>query len=482
MTAVIEQMSLIIGGEQVPSAGAGVIEVFSPRDKSLVGVVPHASERDVDRAVAAARHAFDDGPWSRLPLAERVAVVRRIQAGLVDRAEEMARLITLQNGSPISLSLRSQALGAAAVYGAACDTAENFDFEERRAGLAGEMLILREPVGVVAAVIPWNVPQVMLAAKLAPALVAGCTVVVKPSPEAPLDSYLLAEVCAEAGLPSGVLSVLPADREVSAYLVAHRGVDKVAFTGSVVGGAAVMAAAAANITRVTLELGGKSAAILLDDADVAAAVPHLVAGCLSNSGQACIALTRVLAPRGRIDEVGATLARAFSGLVVGDPFDPATQIGPMASGAQLARVLNYIRLAEKEGARVLCGGGAPDGLESGWYVQPTLLGNVHNDMRIAREEVFGPVVCLIPFDDEADAIRLANDSEFGLCGAVFTRDLDRGLRVARQVRTGTFSVNSHRVDMNGPFGGYKRSGFGREFGPEGLESYLETKTVHLPEP
>ncbi|GAF43876.1 aldehyde dehydrogenase [Rhodococcus wratislaviensis] len=480
MNDVVEYRKLFIGGDWVTPTGTGTLDVISPHSEERVGRVPAATVEDVDRAVAAARAAFDTGPWPLMPLAERIGVVTRIKEGIAARAGDFAELISRQNGAPMSSAVRTQVLGAVAAYGSACTTAAEFGWEQERPGVTGPMVVRHEPVGVVAAVVPWNVPQLVIAAKLAPALLAGCTVVLKPAPETPLDANLLAEVCTEAGLPRGVLSVLPADRDVSGHLVAHPEVDKVAFTGSVLAGKQIMAAAAENLTRVTLELGGKSAAILLEDADLDTAIPHVVAGAFVNSGQACVALTRILVPAARYDEVADTLAAAIAALRVGDPSDPATVIGPMVSARQRQRNLDYIRLGQEEGAKILTGGGVPAGLSSGWYVEPTLLGNVDNSMRVAREEIFGPVVCLIAFEDEDDAVRIANDSDLGLSGAVWAGDVQHGLDVARRVRTGTFSVNCQRFDVAGPFGGYKNSGLGREFGPEGLAAYLETKSIFLP--
>ncbi|RSS80503.1 aldehyde dehydrogenase [Streptomyces sp. WAC06614] len=480
MTELVDHGQLFIGGEWVDPLGSDIIEVVSPHTEQVIGRVPHASRADVDAAVAAARTAFDEGPWPRTSLEERIAVVTRIKDAIAVRHEEIARSISSQNGSPYSWSVLAQALGAMMVYDAAIQVARAYPYEERRAGVLGPILVRREPVGVVAAVIPWNVPQFVAAAKLAPALLTGSTVILKPSPESPLDSYILADIAREAGLPEGVLSILPADREVSEYLVGHPGVDKVAFTGSVGAGRRVMEVASRNLTRVTLELGGKSAAVVLPDADLTAAVPGLVQSGWMNNGQACVAQTRILAPRSRYDEVAEALVAAVSAQVVGDPLDPATQIGPLVAERQQQRSLDYIRLGQEEGAKILAGGGVPAGLDRGWYVEPTLIGDVDNGMRVAREEIFGPVVCLIPYGDEDEAARIANDSEFGLSGSVWSGDVERGIDFARRIRTGTYNVNTFSLDMMGPFGGYKNSGVGREFGPEGLSEYLEQKMIHLP--
>ncbi|MFF7092969.1 aldehyde dehydrogenase [Streptomyces rubradiris] len=480
MAGLVEHGQLFIGGELTDPRGRDVIEVISPHTEQVIGRVPHASREDVDRAVALARRAFDEGPWPRASLAERIDVVTRIKDGIAARHEEIARVISAQNGSPYSWSVLAQALGAMMVWDAAVKVARDFTYEERRAGILGPILVRREPVGVVAAVVPWNVPQFVAAAKLAPALLAGCPVILKPSPETPLDAYLLGEIAREAGLPEGVLSILPADREVSEYLVGHPGVDKISFTGSVAAGKRVMEVAARNLTRVTFELGGKSAAVVLPDADLETAVAGIVPAAWMNNGQACVAQTRILLPRSRYDEFADAFARAACALKVGDPLDPATQVGPLVAERQRRRTLDYIRAGQEEGAKILAGGGRPAGQARGWYVEPTLFGDVDNTMRIAREEIFGPVICLLPYGDEREAVRIADDSDYGLSGSVWTADVERGTDIARQVRTGTYSVNTFSLDMLGPFGGYKNSGLGREFGPEGYGAYLEHKMIHLP--
>jgi betaine-aldehyde dehydrogenase len=342
--------------------------------------------------------------------------------------------------------------------------------------MLGPVTVTREPIGVVAAIYPWNVPQFTLMMKLAPALIAGCTVVAKPSPETPLDAYLLAEWIKEAGIPDGVVNIVPAGREVGAYLVEHPGVDKVAFTGSTDAGRKIGAACGQRLRPVTLELGGKSAAVILEDADLAATMEGLKLASLMNNGEACAAQTRILAPRSRYDEVADALAAMVGGLSVGDPADYTTEIGPLVARRQQERVENYIRIGQDEGAKVITGGlNRPH--DRGWYVTPTVFGGVSNDMRIAREEIFGPVLALLSYDGEDDAVRIANDSDYGLGGSVWTADVDHGVEIARRIRTGSCGVNMYIMEPATPFGGYKDSGLGRELGPEGLSPYLEYKTI-----
>ncbi|GAA1905066.1 aldehyde dehydrogenase [Streptomyces durmitorensis] len=480
MTELVEHGQLFIGGELVDPLGKDVIEVISPHTGQVFARVPHAAPADVDRAVATARKAFDEGPWPRMTLDERIEVITRIKDAIAVRHEEIARVISSENGTPYTSSIMVQALAAMMVWDSALTVAKNFTYEEARDGALGKILVRREPVGVVAAVVPWNVPQFTAAAKLAPALLAGCPVILKTSPEAPLDAYILADIATEAGLPKGVLSIISADREVSEYLVGHPGIDKVSFTGSVGAGKRVMEVAARNLTRVTLELGGKSAAVILPDADAATAVAGIVPFAWMINGQACVAQTRILVPHSRYDEFAEAFAAAASALKIGDPLDPETELGPLVAQRQQQRSLDYIRIGQEEGAKILTGGGRPAGLDDGWYVEPTLLGSVDNSMRVAREEIFGPVICLLPYGDESEAVKIANDSDYGLSGSVWTADVERGIDIARRVRTGTYSVNTFSLDMLGPFGGYKNSGLGREFGPEGYGEYFEHKMIHLP--
>jgi aldehyde dehydrogenase (NAD+) len=472
---------LYVGGDWVAPSDPNLLEIRSPHDRSVLGRVAQAAPKDVDAAVAAARAAFDDGPWPRTDPAERQAVIRRLNALREARADEIAAVISAENGSAGWFTKLGQPFLTRQVN-AYLTAAEGFAWEEvvepSDPSVAFDTIVRREPIGVVAAVIPWNSPFSAATAKLTPALLAGNTVVLKVSPENSLSMTLLADLWHEAGLPKGVLSILPADRDTSEYLVSHPQVDKIAFTGSTRAGRRIAAIAGERLKRVSLELGGKSAAIILDDADLAAAVRGLRFGAMANNGEACILQTRVLAPRSRYDEVVGALGEMVAELVVGDPAAPDTFVGPMIRPDQQQRVIDYIRLGVEEGARLVTGGPqVPQGLEGGNYVTPTLFADVHNGMRIAREEIFGPVLVVIPYDDEDDAVRIANDSEYGLSGGIWSADTDRALAVARRLRTGTVTLNGSPMSFDGPFGGYKASGIGREYGVVGLTGYVEHKTV-----
>ena len=471
--------SLYLGGNFEKPSSPSVIEVRSPFDGSVVGRVPEAQTADVDRAVSLARRAIDEGPWPRTSGSERADVLDRLLAALQKRSLPMAETITREMGSPISFSHAGQVFASHMILDYYAKLARTFAFEEKRDVMIGSARVRHMPVGVAAAIVPWNVPLFTVMLKLAPALAAGCAIVVKPAPETPLDAYLLAEALDEAGVPKGVVSIVPAGREVGEHLVTHPDVDKVAFTGSTAAGRHIAALCGERLRRMTLELGGKSAAILCDDVDLAAAVPPLVGAGTMNNGQACVAQTRVLAPRSRYAECVDALAAAIGALPVGDPFDPATAIGPLVSERQRERVEGYIAKGRAEGARIVTGGGRPSGFSKGWFVEPTLFADVDNAMTIAREEIFGPVIAVIPYDGDDEAVRLANDSEYGLSGSVWTNDPARGLALAQRVRTGTSNVNYFMMAMSGPFGGCKASGVGRELGPEGLRAYLEPQTICL---
>ncbi|KUI38751.1 aldehyde dehydrogenase [Mycobacterium sp. IS-1496] len=473
---------LFIGGRWSEASTGQRIEVISPHTEQAVAQVATAGPDDVDRAVAAAREAFDSGPWPRLDPAERIATIRRLAELYGERRAAMAEAITSEIGAPTSFAQRAQVGLPWMMMTAFCNLAECYPWHEVRPGMYGaDVHIRREPVGVVAAIVPWNMPQFLIVTKLIPALLAGCAVVLKPAPESPLDALLLAEMIAESDLPTGVVSVLPGGGAVGEHLVRHPGVDKVSFTGSTAAGKAVAAACAGDLKRVSLELGGKSAAIVLPDADPGAVAAAVRSASLSNSGQICNALTRILVPTGRADEFTDALAAEMSSLVVGDPTDAATQVGPLVAKRQQERVRGYIDAGRGEGARLVTGGpGMPDGLDRGWYVKPTLFDRADNSMTIAREEIFGPVLTVIPYSDEDEAVRIANDSDYGLAGSVFTEDTERGLGVAARIRTGTFGVNQgYTMDPFAPFGGVKGSGYGRELGREGLDGYTDTKSISV---
>ena len=473
---------LFIGGTWVDPAGSDTIEVISPHTEEVIGRVPDGTEADMDRAVAAAREAFDNGPWPRMAPEERYAVVQKFADIYASRLGEMAALITEEMGSPLFFSELAQAPSPWMMLTTFLRIAnDDFHWEETRVGMLGEQVIVRrEPVGVVGAIAPWNVPQFNVMNKLAPALVTGCTIVIKPAPETPIDMNVVADWLVEAGVPEGVVSIVPGGPAVGEYLVRHAGIDKVSFTGSTAVGRKIGAICGEQLKRFSLELGGKSAAIILDDADLNAMMDDLKFASLMNNGQACIAQTRILASKQRYDEVVDAVGAMMTNLNTGDPADRATDIGPLVAKRQQERVEKYIALGQEEGARLVVGGnGRPAGIDRGWYVQPTLFAG-SNDMQIAREEIFGPVLIVIPYEDEKDAIRIANDSEYGLAGSVWTKDADHALDIARQVRTGTLAVNRYLMDFIAPFGGFKSSGMGREFGREGLEEYTEAKSIIPP--
>ncbi|WP_172381189.1 aldehyde dehydrogenase [Streptomyces sp. MNP-20] len=474
---------LFVGGSWAEPSDPRLLDIASPHDRTVIGRAAQARPADIDRAVSAARESFEAGAWRLTPPAERIARLRRFNALREESAEEIARLISLETGSAGWFTRAGQA-GLTRQANAYLKAAEDFAWEETLVpsdpASPLRSVVRREPVGVVAAVIPWNSPFSSATSKVIPALLAGNSVVLKVSPENSLSMGLLAELLERAGLPDGVISVLPADREVSEYLVSHAEVDKIAFTGSTRAGRRIASLAGERLKRVSLELGGKSAAIILPDADIEKAVAGVKFGSLLNNGESCIAQTRILAPRDRYEEVVAGLKELVESLKVGDPSDPDTFIGPMIRPDQQQRVRDYIRLGIEEGARLVTGGPqVPAGLERGNYVTPTVLADVDNSQRIAQEEIFGPVLVVIAYDDEDDAVRIANDSEYGLSGGIWSCDEEHALAVARRVRTGTVTVNGASVGFDGPFGGFKSSGIGREFGAVGLGTYTEYKTITL---
>jgi betaine-aldehyde dehydrogenase len=472
--------TLFIGGDWIKPATTAMIDVISPHTEEVIARVPEAREPDVERAVAAAREAFDQGPWPRRTPGERADAMAALLGELQARSEDMAVTITREMGSPISFSNMGQVMATNMVLDYYVRLTREYPFEQVRPGMLGPCLVRREPVGVAACIVPWNVPFFVTMLKLAPALAAGATVVIKPAPETPLDAIILADAVRAAGLPKGVVNIVPAGREVGEHLVRHPKIDKVAFTGSTAAGRKIAAICGEQLKRATLELGGKSAAIILDDADLDGTIAGLMPGALMNNGQACVAQTRILASKRRYREVCDALVGAVQAWTVGDPMDPTTMCGPLVAARQRERVEGYLKIGRDEGAKVAVGGGRPAGLPKGWYVEPTVFVDVTNRMRIAQEEIFGPVLAVIPYEDEAQALRIANDSEYGLAGSVWTGDVDHGLDVARQIRTGTYTVNGFAMEFGAPFGGFKCSGVGRELGPEGLEAYLEPKQINLP--
>lgn len=467
---------LHIAGRWVSAHSGRMIELVSPDSEQVVACVAEADEADMDAAVAAAREAFDRGPWPRLAKAERLALFRKMVDHLRGRSDELARCWNAQVGGLMSFAPMMHA-GGVMTLDQIAGFAEAFEFAEVRASIAAPAAIIaHEPVGVVAAIAPWNAPFGIMANKVAYALVTGCTVVMKPSPETPLEAWIIAEAAEAAGLPPGVVNLVAGQREASDHLVCNPGVDKVSFTGSTLAGKRIASVCGSRIARCTLELGGKSAAIVRDDYSIEAAARLLSGTIVQMSGQICAMLSRVIVPRSRHDELADAIAEEMGKVVIGHSTDPATQLGPLAMKRQLERVEMYIEEGRKS-ADLVCGGGRPSHLNAGYFIQPTLFANVENSSRIAQEEIFGPVLSLIPCDDDDDAIRIANDSAFGLNGAVLTHDHDAAYRIARQVRTGAVSQNGMRLDFGLPFGGFKQSGIGREGGPEGLLPYVEMKTI-----
>jgi len=473
-------LHFFIDGEWTAPSSDATLDVIAPATEQLYVRVAQAQREDIDRAVSAAREAFDRGPWPHLSHDERSAYLRAIAAGLDERSRDISTIWPNEMGILHSMA-QSFAGGAGRMYRSYADLAATFAFEEEHTTTAGAPvgLLTREPVGVVAIIVPWNGPIMSIAVKLAPALLAGCTVIIKASPEAPGHALLLAEVVEAAGLPKGVVNVITAERDVSELLVKHPGIDKVAFTGSTAAGKKIAGILAGRMARYTMELGGKSAAIILDDYDCEAAAQTIVANVIRMTGQMCAALTRIIITGGRHDRMLEALATACESVRVGDPFDATSQMGPLASRRQRERVETYIARAREDGFTLAAGGHRPQGIDRGFYIRPTVFGNVRNDSVIAREEVFGPVLSVISTRDESESIVIANESDYGLAGAVFTNDVDRAYAIARKIRTGTMGHNGLTADFGIAFGGFKSSGVGREGGLEGLLSFLESKTILL---
>ena len=470
---------LFIGGEWVAPSTDATIDVFSPATEQPFMRVAEALHADIDRAVDAARTAFDHGPWPRMTHLERGGYLRALAQALTERLSDLALVWPNEMGVIHSLArMRMDALPA--IYSYYAGLADSFSFEElKQSAVANFGVLVREPVGVVGAIIPWNGPSSLIAYKIAPALLAGCTVVIKASPEAPGQALIVAEAVQAAGFPPGVVNVVTADRQASEALVRNPAVDKIAFTGSTVAGRAIASIVGGRMGRYTLELGGKSAGIVLDDYDIGLAARTIAERAVMMTGQVCASLTRIVVPRARHDQMLEALAAEFRTVRVGNPFDEGVAMGPVATRAQRDRVEGYIAGARADGFTLAAGGGRPASLDKGFYVEPTVFGNVENKSRLAQEEVFGPVLAVIAADTELQAVEIANDSPYGLGGAVFTNDVERAYSIARSVRTGTIGQNAMRLDFSIAFGGFKQSGVGREGGVEGLLPYLETKTVLL---
>jgi betaine-aldehyde dehydrogenase len=472
---VIVHDKFYINGEWVKPAGDSLIDVTNSTTEEVMGQVPEGTAEDVNVAVAAARAAFDT--WSATPAAERAAIIGRIAEGLKNRNTEIANLIASEVGMPLPLATAVQAGMPAMVMGSYAKLLGEYQFEEK----IGNSLVVKEAVGVVGAITPWNYPLHQVVAKVAPALAAGCTVVLKPSEVAPLTAFVLAEVMHEAGLPAGVFNLVTGyGPVVGEALAAHPDVDMVSFTGSTRAGKRVSELAAQTVKRVALELGGKSASIILDDADLQKAVSSSVGNCYFNSGQTCSAHTRLLVPKERHDEAVEIAKATAEGFTVGDPRTGEAKLGPLVSKSQQERVRSYIEKGIEEGATLVAGGAQqPEGFEKGYFVKPTVFANVRNDMAIAREEIFGPVLSIIPYEDEEDAVRIANDTIYGLAGGVWSGDEERAKRVARRIRAGQVDINGGKFNPFAPFGGYKQSGNGREMGRHGFEEFLEIKSLQL---
>jgi aldehyde dehydrogenase (NAD+) len=473
---------LFINGRWVQPNAENTITVRSANTGEVVGQVVEANTADVDAAVDAAHRAFQDPDgWSTWEPARRAAAMESLAVALEARAEEMGRRVSTQNGMPIAISPRLEGGYPVTVLRYTAALLSDFEQEVTRPHLfGGETTVRRDPLGVVAAIAPWNFPQTLASFKYAPALAAGCTLVIKPSRETVLDSMLFAEAVAESEIPAGVINIVPGGGVVGNHLVAHPDVAKVAFTGSTRIGRQIAETCGRLLRPVSLELGGKSAAIILDDADLDLATigPDLLRATMTNNGQTCYLGTRILAPRRRYDDVIDAFTSLIESVSVGDSLDPGTQVGPMASESHRDRVEQYIAKGTAEGARLITGGGRPDGLKDGWFVQPTIFADVDNSSTIAQEEIFGPVLSIIAYDEDDDAVRIANDSDYGLAGTVWTGDKGRGERVARRVQTGTIGVNRYAVDPAAPFGGIKDSGLGRELGPDSLNPYFQIKSIY----
>jgi aldehyde dehydrogenase (NAD+) len=468
-----------IGNQWVKPTSDQKFDIVNASTGERVAQVAEGVEADIDAAVAAARAAFDNGAWSGAKPAERAAVMLRFMESIAKRGPQLAEAVSTQNGMPISLSNMLEAQFPAGLLQYYSSLADGLTLSEVRPSQMGkETLVEKVAIGVVAAIVPWNFPVTLAFSKIAPAMLAGCTLVIKPSPGTVLDSYIVAEAALEAGVPAGVINIVAADRAAGAYLVSHPGVDKVAFTGSTSAGRKIASVCGELLRPVTLELGGKSAAVLLDDVDLNVFLPGIPMASMLNNGQACYNATRILAPAKRYDEIVGAVAGLVSQLVVGDAMDAGTHVGPMASSVHRDRVEGFIAKGREE-ARLVAGGGRPANHNRGWFVEPTVFADVSNNAVIAQEEIFGPVLSIIKYSDEADAVRIANESQFGLGGSVWSANSDHATDVARQIDSGTVGVNGYMPALGSPFGGVKASGMGSEFGPEAVGGYLKTKSIYV---
>ncbi len=470
--------TFFIDGGWVNPASSQRIEVISATSEQVIGSVPEGSNADIDRAVAAARRALTESTWASCAPAERGAALGRFADALEKRGARLAEAVSVQNGMPINTADQLEVGYTVALIRYYAALASNLQVEESRPSPLGfNTLVRREPVGVVGAIIPWNFPVILSMMKIGPALAAGCTIVLKPSPGTVLDSYIVAEAAEEAQFPPGVINWVPGGRELGAYLVSHPGVDKVAFTGSTAAGRSIGEVCGRLLRPVSLELGGKSASIILEDANIDAVLAGLPAASLTSNGQACFSCTRILVPNSRYQEFVDAIAATVSAYVVGDPLDRATQIGPMGSAIHRDRVEGYIAKGRTEGK--LVAGGRPSAQARGWFVQPTVFADVSNTATIAQEEIFGPVLSIIRYADDNEAIRIANDSAYGLGGSVWSTDHARAFGMARRMATGTVGINGYMPDLNAPFGGIKASGLGREMGPESVSAYQQLKSMYV---
>ena len=485
MTAFPEEQTsrnhLFIGGQWVQPNSDATIELVAPHTGQAYGHVPDGSVADIDAAVAAARKAFDEGPWPRMTRAERADIMDKLADVMERRADELAQICTQESGSLLVMNQHVNVPWAINCVRYFANLVRERDEESPRAALTTEATIREVPVGVAGVIVPWNVPLIGGAAKWAPAMAAGCTVVHKPSPETPLDAYIIAEAMIEAGVPEGVYNLVPADREASERLVSHPDVNHIGFTGSTPVGKHIASICAKDMKRYFMELGGNAAALIMEDAAPEMVLPGVIATSLClNNGEACIAQTRVLVPEAKYEQFVEAFAAAASQIVIGDPFEPTTQLGPMVTKRHLDRVASYIGIGEEEdGARLVAGGADYEG--DGWYVKPTVFADVNNSMRICQEEIFGPVIKLIPYKDEEEAVQIANDTDFGLSSSVWGPDTERAAALGRRITAGSLYINgAFTVDFGVPFGGFKQSGVGRECGPEGLSEYLETQVIFTP--